>query len=308
MALGFTLRQLEYFVAVGDAGSIAQAAEQIHISAPSISAAISGLERQFDVQLFVRQHAQGLSLTPGGRQLLAEARRLLKQADALTAVASDIGGAVRGPLAIGCLVTLAPALLPQLRRQFEHAYPDVDVSQRAAHQAELFDGLRHADIDLAITYDMDIPNDIHFSPVASLPPFVLLDPEHPLAERDSIPVTDLASHPMVLLDLPISRDYFLAHFLREGLRAPVAERTRDMETLRSLVANGYGFGLLNLSSNNTQAADGKPLLQRPLVSQLEPLLFGVAVAKSEYRNRNVEAFVEHLGSQVELLGLDRAGL
>ncbi len=58
MALRFTLRQLEYLVAVGETGSIAAASERVKVSSPSISAAISQLEQEFGLQLFVRRHAQ----------------------------------------------------------------------------------------------------------------------------------------------------------------------------------------------------------------------------------------------------------
>lgn len=70
----FTLRQLEYFIAAGETKSITLAAERINISQPSISIAISHLEQEFGVQLFIRHHAQGLSLTPAGRALLQEAK------------------------------------------------------------------------------------------------------------------------------------------------------------------------------------------------------------------------------------------
>ena len=86
----FTLRQLEYFVAVGQAGSIAAASEAINVSSPSISAAIAQLEAEFGIQLFVRQHAQGLSLTPGGRRFFGEAKLLLEAADGLHDLAADI--------------------------------------------------------------------------------------------------------------------------------------------------------------------------------------------------------------------------
>lgn len=56
----FTLKQLEYFVAAGEQGSITFASEKVSISQPSISAAISHLEAEFGVQLFIRHHAQGL--------------------------------------------------------------------------------------------------------------------------------------------------------------------------------------------------------------------------------------------------------
>ena len=76
----FTFRQLEYFVAAGETGSITLASERIHISQPSISTAISNLETELGVRLFIRHHAQGLSLTPAGRRLLHEVKGLLAQA------------------------------------------------------------------------------------------------------------------------------------------------------------------------------------------------------------------------------------
>lgn len=82
MPLRFTLRQLEYFVAVGECGSIALAAEKVNVSSPSISAAIAQLEAEFGLQLFVRRHAQGLSLTQGGMRFMDDARALLESARA----------------------------------------------------------------------------------------------------------------------------------------------------------------------------------------------------------------------------------
>ena len=77
--LKYTLRQLEYFVAVGETGSIARASEKVNVSSPSISAAVAQLEQQFGLPLFVRQHAQGLSLTQAGREMLAQARVVLRE-------------------------------------------------------------------------------------------------------------------------------------------------------------------------------------------------------------------------------------
>ena len=67
----FTFRQLAYFIAAAETGSITLASKRANISQPAISTAISHIERELDVQLFLRHHAQGLSLTPAGRALLA---------------------------------------------------------------------------------------------------------------------------------------------------------------------------------------------------------------------------------------------
>ena len=76
----FTFRQLEYLVAVGDTGSIARASENLNVSSPSISSAISQLEEELGISLFVRQHAQGLSTTKGGCRVIDQAKRVLKEA------------------------------------------------------------------------------------------------------------------------------------------------------------------------------------------------------------------------------------
>jgi DNA-binding transcriptional LysR family regulator len=74
---GHALKQIEYFCAVGGAGSIALASGRLNISSPSVSAAISQLETEFGIGLLVRHHAQGVSLTAEGRRFLEEAKRLI---------------------------------------------------------------------------------------------------------------------------------------------------------------------------------------------------------------------------------------
>lgn len=293
MALRFTLRQLEYFVAVGEAGSIAAAAQRINVSSPSISTAISQLEEAFGVALFVRQHAHGLSLTPGGRRFFAAARDVLDRAGALHDVANDISQQVRGPIAVGALVTVASFVLPQLRRGFELAHPEITFRQSEAHQEDLIAMLRRAEVDIALTYDLDIPQDIAFEPLLELPPHAVFAPDHRLAARGAVRLEELAGEPLVLLDLPLSREYFLSLFDAAGLRPLVAERTPHLAMLRSMVANGFGYGLLNLAGPNAFAADGKPLRHVRIKGAQRPLKLGLATMRSERKARVLGAFEEH---------------
>lgn len=126
MPLRFTFRQLEYLVAVGDAGSIAAAADRINVSSPSISTAIKQLEAEFGVQLFVRKHAEGLSLTPGGQRIYNKAKHILDSASSLHELAGEISDKARGPISVGCFVTLAPLISAALRRTFVAEIPRCD--------------------------------------------------------------------------------------------------------------------------------------------------------------------------------------
>jgi DNA-binding transcriptional LysR family regulator len=98
---------------------------------------------------------------------------------------------------------------------------------------------------------------------------------------------------MVLLDLPYSREYFLSAFQMKGLRPSIAERTGDIAVMRSMVANGFGYGIANMRPLNTLSPDGKPVAFVPLDSDLRPLTMGVAVPKAERRTQTVQAFIDH---------------
>ncbi|MDX8451836.1 LysR family transcriptional regulator [Mesorhizobium sp. VK9D] len=293
MPLRFTLRQLEYFVAVGEAGSIAKAAEQVNVSPPSISASIAQLEAEFGVQLFVRKHSHALALTAGGRLFLKEAARLLNDADALHDIAGDIAEKVRGPLAIGCLLTFAQIVLPALRRKFEDAYPDVRVRQFERNQGQLFEMLQRGEIDAALTYDLELSQDMTFEPLMQLPAYVMLPAAHHLAAKAGITPEELVDEPMVLLDLPYSREYFLSAFQPKGLRPKIAERTGDIAVMRSMVANGFGYGIANMRPLNTMSPDGKLLVFVPLLGDIRPLTMGIALPNAEHRTLTVQAFIDH---------------
>jgi len=303
MPLRFTFRQLEYLVAVGDAGTIALASERVNVSSPSISAAISQLEAEFGVQIFVRHHAQGLSLTPGGRRLHNAAKRILDDAAALSDLANDITDKPRGPIAIGALNTVAPLVSAAIRRSFEAEYSDASVTLREGHQADLFNMLGRAEIDVAITYDMGIPKEVVFDELVSLPPFVMVSANHPFADKGSIFLKDLQAEAMVLLDLPVSREYFLSVFQSLNVRPNVTERTSDMSVVRSLVANGYGYSLVNMRTLSELAPDGERLSFLRLEDEIRPLVLGLATKQIEHRSRIVNAFYQHVKNLVENDGL-----
>ncbi len=272
----------------------------MNVSSPSISTAINQLEREFGLPLFVRQHAQGLSLTLAGRQMLEQAKIVLREADHLGDLAGDISGSVRGPLAIGCLTTFAQVVLPSLRRSFETRYPDVRVRQQELNQAEIFSSLRRAEIDVALTYDLDLPGDLTFEPIAKLPPYAIVAGAHPLAHLSTVSLEDLKSYPMVLLDLPFSSEYFLSLFAEVGAKPNVAERTRDMAVMQSLVANGFGYSIANVPPMSALSPDGKPLKFIPLVDPVRPMTMGLLMSTDADTASVVRAFVEHCKDETGL--------
>ncbi|AJY44989.1 LysR family transcriptional regulator [Martelella endophytica] len=303
MPLRFTLRQLEYFIAVGEAGSIALASEKVNVTAPSMSSAIAQLEAGFGVQLFTRRHAQGSVLTPTGERFIEQARAILAEAEKLNDMANVYTDSVRGSLRVGCMRTFVQLLVPQLRRSFEDKYKTVDFTQVELDQAQIFDALGAARIDVALTYDLSLPSDIEFQPLVALPPYVMVDPDHPLAGRDRVSPADLVDHDMVLLDLPHSSSYFLSLFRALGRRPHIAERTAEVTVQRGLVANGFGFAISNMRTVSQFSMDGKPLKFIPLESDLPPLQLGIAMSRAAHVSRTIQAFIDHCHEMVDAGGL-----
>lgn len=288
----FTLKQISYFVATAETGSITQASERVNISQPSISSAITALEEEFGIQLFIRHHAQGLSLTSEGQRFLREAKALLVQAEEVQSAASMISAKVGGPLEVGCLSTLFPLAVPELLSVFRKRYPAAKVNAEAGNQAELFESLRNGRIALVLTYDMNIPQDFDFEPMAPLPPYAFVGAAHPLARRRSVSLSELAEDDFLLLDMPMSRDYFLSLFREAGLNPRVTGRYPYIDIIRSLVARGEGYGLGNAQPKNLSTIDGHKLSYLALEDKLRPLIYGVATLKGLRRTPTTEAFIQ----------------
>jgi DNA-binding transcriptional LysR family regulator len=280
-------------VAAAETGSITLASKSASISQPAISTAISHIERELDVQLFLRHHAQGLSLTPAGRALLREAKQLLKQAEGLYSAAADISHQVRGELSVGWFATLAPLVMPELVHSFAKAFPATHIRSREHDQEGLLQALRRAQIEIAITYDLQIAADVAFQPLASLPPHAVFAAGHPLARERSVRLSQLAPLPMVLLDLPLSRDYFLSLFIRERLEPTIAWSSAQQEVVRSMVANGFGYALANVRPRSDLALDGRRLRRVPLAGDPPAVRVGIATLQQLKKTRLVEAFERH---------------
>lgn len=293
MPMRFTLRQLEYFVATCDAGSVTEAALNIPVAQSSVSAAIAQLESALGVQLLIRHHAQGISTTPAGRQFLVHARALMQQADDLQRFASELTDEISGTLELGCLVTLAPLVMARLCQTFMGRYPNVEIAMTEAGQDDLMSGLRTGQLTIALTYDLEIAADMQFQKLSSLPPYALLSAGHPLATRDQVTLAELVELPMVMLDLPLSRDYFMSLFLVAGLEPTVAQRTPHMEVLRALVGSDFGYSILNARSLNTSALDGRALASVPIAGDVRPMTVGLVTRAAARSTRLAHAFEAH---------------
>ncbi|WP_052336970.1 LysR family transcriptional regulator [Nocardioides alkalitolerans] len=287
----FTLVQLRYFAAAAELGSMTAASRQLLVSQSAISTAVAQLERELGVQLLLRSRSRGLALTSAGRDFYAELRGFLAHCQELADSATDAGQELAGDLVVGCFETLAPFWLPDLVASYTQRHPAVRITAREGEHATLKRMLREGECEAALMYAYDLEDDLETVTIASAAPYVVLGVAHPLARKTSIRLADLASEPVVMLDLPHTADYFRALFETVGVQPQVRHRTRGYETVRAMVAAGQGFAILNQRPLHDQTYRGGSVVCLTLDDDLPPLDVVAVRVRAARPTRKVHAFI-----------------
>ncbi len=294
------IRDLENFVALAEQSSVTGAAEAIGLSQPAMSVALQRLELAFGAQLFVRHRGQGIDLTPEGRVFLAEARAVLERVDELEAKVSSTGSEHGGSVVLGSLITLAPLVVPPLVRRFQNANPGVEVVILTGTQDQLLNWLNSGAIHLALTYDIELAAGVEFERVVDALPHALLAGDHPLAGKRSVALDDLREDPYILLDLPLSKDYFSSLFRAADVPVQPAHRNADLSLVRSLVGNGFGYSLVNLLPASDVALDGSEVAYVPLRTTLKPIGVGIVTRQDDSPPQSVRSFIRFARDSLQL--------
>lgn len=289
----YTLRQLKYFVTTVESGSVAEASRQLFIAQPSISSAIKGLEESFGVKLFIRHHAQGVSLTPSGTRFYRKAQELLRIAHEFEQNALADNDVITGQIDIGCFETVAPLYLPQLIAGFRERYPGVNIRLRDGDQQELVQGLTSGTFDLALMYDHDLDGTIETEPLMPpQQPYVLLPENHRFAGQPHVSLRDLCVEPMILLDVQPSRTYFVSLFHELGLTPNIVFGSPSIEMVRGMVGQGFGFSLLVTRPHSEYTYDGQRVVTIGLSETVSPSGLVSARLKRGQLTKQAQSFVD----------------
>jgi len=125
-----------------------------------------------------------------------------------------------------------------------HRFPRITVTPVEADLDELDSLLQSGRIEVALSYDVRAGAHTDIEQIAVLPPHALLPARHPLAKKAAVTPAELAGEPFILVDLPSSRDFLLSVFRTVGIEPKIAYRTRSLEMVFGMVANGLGVSVL----------------------------------------------------------------
>lgn len=236
---------MQYFVTVAEELHFGRAAGRLHIAQPSLSHQIRRLEQQLEVTLLNRT-SRRVELTPAGRVLLTEGRRLLKQSQRAIRLTQ---AAETEHLTIGFYGSAANAWLPRLLRAFNKRHPNVDVSVKDLLLGGLEDIL-DGGVDLAFTRLLPGQAGVEVEVIAREPRLVAVPNTHPLSDRASLTFDDLRNESFItnpVIDAQSPPVRWLAEQARHGLPGHVAAQAASVQEILTLVATGRGVSLVPAS-------------------------------------------------------------
>ena len=278
-----SLRHLSYLVAVADKGSVTAAAEHLGVSQPAISAALRGIEADYDLSLFVRERPHRIMLTAVGRRFVDHAKQMLELADEFDQHARDLKETPTGVVEIGCFTPTAPFVIPIILQRLKQEVPDITLKLHEGDIDEIYQLLTTGAIEVALTYDMYPSPTVDFEPLTEAYPYALLSADDPLARGASVSLADLADRDMIAFDLPITQQYFHALFIQQNLRPKIRHMVKSYEMVRSLVGAGEGYSILIMRPANERTYSGDRLAYLPIRTEIAPPRYGLAFT-SHYRS------------------------
>ena len=250
----FTLRQLQYVVAVADHLSFRGAAAACAVSQPSLSAQVQEVESQLGSVLFVRDK-RSVALTTAGQAFVASARALLAAADALADQGTHLADPFAGPLRVGVIPTLAPGVVGPISQALRARFTKMTPRVREAQTHVVLESIVARGVDVAVLARTDDTASARFEreAIGDDPFSVAIHRGHALAARASLTVDDLVDTGLLLLEE--------GHCLREhALAACRADAVVDhdfqatsIDTLLALVADGKGATLVPRTLTTTAA-------------------------------------------------------
>lgn len=239
-------QQLLYFVAVAETRHFTRAAEQVHVSQPSLSQQVRALEKELGAELFSRARGN-IALTDAGEALLPLARRILADADTARIEVQELAQLRRGRIRLGATPSVCTGLLPEVLRAFHDRHPGIQLLLEEGGSHDLVRELARGALDLAIVV-LPLP-----SPSPALTTVELLredlvvvsSPDARTFGGKSVRVADLRRERLVMFrhgyDL---RELTVAACRAEGFEPEFAVEGGEMDAVLGFVRAGLGVAVV----------------------------------------------------------------
>ncbi len=242
------LSALRYLVAFADERSFSRAAERCHVSQPTLSVALQNLEAELGIALIERSKGHAM-LTEIGYRVVGQARKTLDEARRVELVAQLGKDPLHGDFRLGVIHTIGPYLLPELIASLRKVAPTLRLFIEESMTALLADYLKYGTVDAAIiALPFDLPG-ITTEPLYDEPFRVVVPKGHPWTKRKKLPSSDIGGGDVLVLKAGnCFREQVLDACPEISHAEGSAHEGHSIETVRCMVASGYGISVLPAGS------------------------------------------------------------
>lgn len=290
----FSLRQLEFFVAVASTGTLRGGAAQCNASQAAVSLAITQLEQGLNTQLLIRRHAKGVALTASGSRVLIEARALLSGAEELVQLAHSEGRELKGAVRVGCFTPFMPFVAPLILDDLARLYPAMQLSVLDGSAEDLRERLLSGELDLAVLHGKGMGPGLDATGAWHFRPYVIVAAGHPLASRQSIALAEIADEPLVTLRIQTTAHNSEQLLLGLGLAPRAGPQVPDLDTIRSLVARGLGYSIIMQPMQTDLSPEGRRFVSLRITDDIEESTFSIVTAQGISPTRRVAVIRKRL--------------
>jgi len=274
--VAFTIRQLQYFVAVAEAGTVSGAAHALSISQSAVTEAVKCLEADLGVALFER-HSRGLNTTHKGHQFLRHATTILSNVSNARRAFGEQEQDAGGKLHLGVTSLVAGYVLFDILSRYRRAYPEADISAIEDNGEYLEHLLIGGELDVAVMVISNLRDRAALqAEILAVSPYKLWLPlGHRLAMVERVEPSDLSSESLIMLTVDEIEEATGNLLGALGAKPRVAFRTRSVEAVRSLVATGAGLALLPDLVYRPWSLEGDRIESRDVSAALPVLQVGI---------------------------------
>lgn len=290
--MNFTLRQIRYFVAVAESGSISGAARQLSVSQSAVTEAVKDLERELGNELLARS-GRGVTLTHRGQMFLRHAHRILAAvADASRTLPGT--DSVVGDLSLGASSIVAGYILADLLARFRRPYPGIAVRAVEDSPEYLEHLLVNGELDVAVMVVSRLREDgpLEARTIEESAYRLWVPLGHALAASKEVSAAEVAGEQQIVLSLDEIQETTEAYWRDRNVRPTVAFRTRSVEAVRSLVATGAGVAVLPDLIYRPWSLEGDRIEARPIAEGLPPVRVGVVWRRGSRLSEVAQRFLE----------------
>lgn len=264
-----TLRQLQYLKLLSEHGSFSRAADNAHVTQPTLSAGIQELEKILGAPVVDRARS-GVILTAAGQEAVRRAEDILARAEDLVQAARGAGQPLAGRFRLGVIPTVAPYLLPRALPVLRDRFPKLKLFLREDLTHRLIGALKTGALDaalIALPYDM---SGLDWAHVEDDELLAAAPANHPMAASTRVDPDSLASEDLILLeDGHCLRDHALAACGLEPPRGVGEEETfaaTSLPTLVQMIGSGLGVSFLPKMAVQAGLTDKAAVTVRPLAT------------------------------------------